>query len=726
MLEKRIGQNGPTQSTGLCSATCGLVALLLGVGASAAQAQNNTFDALLDLPLEELMNIKVVGVGTLTPTQRRHLPASITRISHRQIKESGARSLDDLLEIYVPGFQVWLKTNGNPMGLRGIISDRNTKMLMLVNGRLMNEHTSLGILSERYLSMLGDIQSIDVIRGPGSSVYGPGAIAGVISITTFNGTSFEGQQVQVKTGATEEFYSLEYKAGTHLEAGGDLFVYYGVDKYRGASSDDAEMQFSLDFTNSATGQNVTAYEKVPFDAGNYRESHREQLRHKLQVDYRHNDFATWVRYTKGGIARDLSLGSYSTLDPASLVDESFGYQQATVTADYTPKISDTFRIDSRISYDALDVEYGTRNYREDELMARLLGHWQLAPAHQLAAGIEYSQEYFGRKSPGYPDSEPFISTTLTNLNSGEWQTTMLSLLADYQWYFNERWTFFAGTRSDQHTYTDWMHSPRVAAVFSPTPADQYKLMLNRSVRRADDDNLREYYLITGLRDGRTETLDALEVSWEHQWAQTHNSLVSLFYNDYDLVGWDSSAQKINRIGTLQTLGLELEGHLKWDEHSLSILYSYVAELDFTLEQASTNQFISASPYGYGSDLANWAKHSLKLIYSVKFDSQWSGFSSLRAFAGLDGSQAMADYNLFENNNSVSSLPRTDGSGQAYEDRVFWDAGVRYQLESVSLGLHAYNILGWFDQDWNRRNAFGRSDQYRLEAPAWALSLNYDF
>lgn len=703
-----------------------MTALAVTVGSTASHGQPTQIDSLLKLPLEELMNISVTGVGSLTPTKRRHLPASVTRITHNQITASGARSLDDLLEIYVPGFQVWLKTNGNPMGLRGIISDRNTKMLLLVNGRLMNEHTSLGIISERYLSMLADIKSIEVIRGPGSSVYGPGAIAGVINITTFDGGSFEGQQAQVKAGAAEEFYSLEYKIGTQLEQGGSLFVYYGVDKYRGADGDDAEMQFSVDFTNSATGDNVTAYEQVPFNVSNYRESHREQLRHKLHVDYRQDDFATWVRYTKGGIARDLSLGSYSSLDPAELTDESFGYQQATVTADYTPQLSKTFRIDSRISYDALDVEYGTRNYREDELMMRLLGHWQPAAEHQLAGGVEYSKEYFGRKSPGYPNDEPFISNTLTNLNSGEWQTNMVSLLADYQWHYNDLWTFFAGTRADRHTYTEWMHSPRLAAVLTPTATDQYKFLLNRSVRRADDDNLREYYLITGMTDGRTETLNALELNWERQWAKTHSSLISLFYNDYDLVGWDSSAQQINRIGNLKTLGLELEAHLKFDAHTLSILYSYVAEQDFTLAQDGVNQFISASVYGYGNDLANWANHSLKLIYNVQINPHWSGFSSLRAFTGLDGSEAMADYNLIENNNSVSSLPRTDGSGQAYEDRLFWDAGVRYSLESAEVGLHAYNMLGWLDNDWNRRNAFGRSDQYRTEAPAFALSLTIDF
>ncbi len=254
----------------------------------------------------------------------------------------------------------------------------------------MNEHTSLGVISERYLSMLTDIKTIDVIRGPGSSTYGPGAIAGVINITTFNGTDFDGQQAYVRAGAIEEFYAAEYKLGTQFDSGGAFFLYYGVDKYRGASGDDAEMQFSLDFTNSSTGQQVNAYQPVPFEVSNYRESHREQLRHKLHMDYRHNDFSTWLRYTKGGSSRDLSLASYSSRDPDELTDESFGYQQATLTLDYNPELSQTVKLDGRISYNVLDIEYGTRNYREDEVMTRLLAHFQPYETHKLSGGFEYS------------------------------------------------------------------------------------------------------------------------------------------------------------------------------------------------------------------------------------------------------------------------------------------------------------------------------------------------
>ncbi|MBA55376.1 MAG: hypothetical protein CMK89_13055 [Pseudomonadales bacterium] len=689
-------------------------------------ADHKTSDDLFALPLEDLLSIKISGVGSLTETQWRKKPATVTRITRQDITRSGARSLDELLETYVPGFQVWLKTNGNPMGLRGIISDRNTKMLLLVNGRLMNEHTSLGIISERYLSMLGDIDSIDVTRGPGSNVYGPGAIAGVINIKTINGKHFDGQSAQIRAGAGEEFYSAEWKAGTLLDNGGSLFTYYGIDQYQGANHDDADMQFSLDFTNVVNGQTVPAYHSVPFGVTNYNGAHREQPRHKLYLELQQDDLTAWARYTKGGIKRDLSLSSYTNVDPATLLDESYGYQQGTITLNYQPQLNEHLRLDTRLSADVLDIEYGNRNYREDEWMGRLLLHWQPDQEHYLSGGIEYSLEHFGKKSLGYPDSAPFISNSLSSMDSGEWHTEMLSALADYQWHMSNTWTLFTGIRSDHHTYTDWMHSPRLALIYESDLDNQYRLLLNRSVRRADDDNLREYYLSTGRRDGRTETMNALEFAWEHQWSNRHRSLVSLFFNDYDLVGWDSSVMQINRIGTLKTLGLELEAHWQWQQSSLTLLYTYVAEKSFELDQADTGQFISASVYGYGNDLANWANHTLKLIYTRRLSTSWDCFTSLRFLTGLEGSEAMADYNRIENNNGVSSLPRTDGQGHAYQDRAYWTLGLNYHRNAIAFSLHGYNLLGLIDQDWNRRNVFGRSDQYRLEAPALAFRASYNF
>lgn len=148
------------------------------------------------MPLEQLMEIEVESSASLTKTTRRLTPATVTAITQEEIWSSGARYTDELLDIYIPNFQ-WIRHpwEYNHAGLRDIIFDRDLKYLLLVNGRVMNEHTHYGALSERDLPTMRDIHHIDVIRGPGSSLYGPGAISMVINIVTENAMSFQGSEV---------------------------------------------------------------------------------------------------------------------------------------------------------------------------------------------------------------------------------------------------------------------------------------------------------------------------------------------------------------------------------------------------------------------------------------------------------------------------------------------------------------------------------------------------
>src|SRR6202012_1731918 len=143
--------------------------------------------------LEQLMQVQVSS-DTLTMTERRLTPAAVTTIDHDQIQQANTRNLYDLLEIYTPDTYTALHQWEMPHTIiRGIFGDDKT--LMLVNGREMNERTHAGALAERDLVLQGDLDSVDVVRGPGSAVYGPGAVAGVINLTTLNGLTYQGTEI---------------------------------------------------------------------------------------------------------------------------------------------------------------------------------------------------------------------------------------------------------------------------------------------------------------------------------------------------------------------------------------------------------------------------------------------------------------------------------------------------------------------------------------------------
>ena len=89
------------------------------------------------------------------------------------IRKSGARSVLDLLEMYVPNMH-YLPHHWEPrhIGIRGIIGDREDKYLLLVNGKVMNEKTHLGAMSERDLPMLGDIRVDQKLDSDSASLCG--------------------------------------------------------------------------------------------------------------------------------------------------------------------------------------------------------------------------------------------------------------------------------------------------------------------------------------------------------------------------------------------------------------------------------------------------------------------------------------------------------------------------------------------------------------------------
>lgn len=158
----------------------GLLCLSLSVTASAQDDQELSLAALMDIKLQ---------TGSFLELDLQKSPVSMTIIDRTKVRVSGARNLSELLEVYVPGFQyMFNKWNGLLWGMRGVANDRNTKFIFLVNGHKMNTEARDGAFQETELGLLGDIERIEVLRGPSGLVYGSGAIAGIVNVVTRTGS----------------------------------------------------------------------------------------------------------------------------------------------------------------------------------------------------------------------------------------------------------------------------------------------------------------------------------------------------------------------------------------------------------------------------------------------------------------------------------------------------------------------------------------------------------
>jgi len=324
----------------------------------------------------------VTSGASLALTEADKTPASVTLITREMIAESGARKLDKLLDIYVPNL-IRLEVaggSGPKVGLRGIVGGRNHKTLLLVNGRVTNQRTIYGAVAERFLPLLGDIESIEVVRAPGSSVHGPGAINGVISIRTWGQSATDGLETRVQQGFVEGYSLGEVRFARTFGTDSRVAAYYGIDDYPGAAAEDAPMTFSKTKTLSNGGNLFVA--GAPIDSGivNHNQAFEGVLHHKAHVELRSSNAVLWARFVRGGINYLPARKVFENRQRFEGIMMGLQYQQITIQGEQPLDLGRTSRLQLRAGYDIDDVvkadvsaipgrEYAAA-FREDELSLR--------------------------------------------------------------------------------------------------------------------------------------------------------------------------------------------------------------------------------------------------------------------------------------------------------------------------------------------------------------------
>lgn len=145
----------------------------------------------LDLfKLEEQIKLFDLKIVTASKSEETfgEAPASVTVLTYRDIRSLGVTTLEELLN-YVPGFQATRDVEqgtAHRIGVRGRAKFNSEYVLFLINGQRINDMYTGGVtLLNRYITV-DNIKQIEVIRGPGSALYGSGAFLGVVNIITFS------------------------------------------------------------------------------------------------------------------------------------------------------------------------------------------------------------------------------------------------------------------------------------------------------------------------------------------------------------------------------------------------------------------------------------------------------------------------------------------------------------------------------------------------------------
>ncbi len=612
---------------------------------------------LLSLETDDLFNIEIRG-GTIIPQESNMLPVSITTITSRDIEITPARNIYDLIETFVPG-ALWMNHHDSPhIGIRGIITDRNYKYVLLVNGRYSNMKAHNGATSELENHDLTDIEEIQIIRGPGSVTYGPGAVAGIINIKT--------KDFRKKGLGADYSYLSEYNnhnLSLHYGSGNDTLgfsIFGSVSKTPGIKGIEAFRSHRINMIGYYTEEGNADL------VNDYMRDYNDQPQLKFFTEIRFlNEWKAWARYTGAGSTQfgvagkhypqtglnddgSPKLGDYKNIKQCN--DRHF-----TITLANEHDFGSNYKLSSMLSWDSEDVirreeyfmhhwafvpipedilrELGDINsirnkyyhFSEDELLARFILNKEYENGIDAAVGIEYSRNSWG---PGWgmdrtefrmgdqhniisgPDSKVYDTIVDPGLcrgvSDGEgywvgdgWSTNTLSFLAEVNIPVRTNLNLLLSSRVDKDSYSELLFSPRFALIYLPAENNYLKLILQQSQRMNTADQL----LIENFSGKKSdpETLNGMELIYLCNYNENLQFNISTFYNHLEVLSWFDDNRTTRLTGELSLAGIELETTYKYKGLIINLNHSYVKQVEWDMSDQIDKSGISYSDYNVQLD-----------------------------------------------------------------------------------------------------------------------------
>lgn len=661
---------------------------------------------------------------------------------------------------------------GPQLGIRGNIANRNFRYLLRVNGRLMNNKGHYGAKSELEQWNLDDIQKIEIVRGPGSVTYGPGAVAGVINITTHNAESAPGLRFSTRYMNQYDSKSLTVSHGYK----GDevsVYTYAGITRTPGDNS--RQFTGTNDQMAGYVGEDILM-DQEPLDYFSDFQD-QPQLKFHIDVEFREH-WRFWSRYTQQG---STWRGNETRTDFGGelLNQQSLRDRQWTNTLQYERDLREDLHISTMFSIDSFDVERRADannhpdpghaankrfNFSETEIYIESILNWQASEKTEIAFGMAYSYDRYG---PGWgddkkdmilgedgvivsgPDSNyPFSDKNGNGLFVGDgWDTNTISFFAEGNIKVNDHLRFLISARTDKNTYSGWLFSPRIALISEVKENHYLKLIAQQSQRMGTAGQL--YALDQAGNDPDTETVNSVELIYSGFEDKPLSYSIAGFWNGTEVIAWNQDSQASDPVGDLQVIGMELEVKYQKPFGTIGVNYSLINQLDWDLEDGVAGSGISYADYnqpldianatltGLGNDLNNWPNQSIKMYTRANFTEKLTAHVDARwmwDFQGaLDGLDALS--------NAVTGLPEEAAvdaaiakvyAAEAYDHDFRLDALLNYQFkENFSMQIFAQNLLSRNDSkrysyDTGNNKASPKRARFTEEPRTIGIGLSYEF
>jgi iron complex outermembrane receptor protein len=478
----------------------------------AAQSQQSVPDVTA-LSMEDLMNIQVTSVSKRTQ-KVADAAAAIFVITQEDLRRSGATSIPEALRL-VPGLEVArIDENKWAIGSRGFNGRFDNKLLVLIDGRSVYTPLSSGVYWNVQDVMLEDIDRIEVIRGPGATLWGANAVNGVINIITKKAKATQGGVVTAG-GGNEERGSVAARYGDKIGGDTSYRIYgkyfdWGPSQYAngGTANDGWEAQrggFRADYTPAGSNS-------FTLQGDIYHSGYNETLTVPSFAAPYSSTFPNTGAYSGGNI-----LGRWNHATEDSSMSLQMYYDNTTLS-------DNSLFVDHQNLFD-VDFQDG----------------FHLGDSQQMVWGLGY-RSIMDRNDPSFSVSLQPNQRTLNQFSA--FLQDEISLVHSLR--------LTVGSKFEHNAFTGFEFQPNVRLLWTMTPNQSIWTAVSRAVRTPalTEEGLRltseivppgipqnptpfpALVTVYGSNNFQSEDLLAYELGYRVQVTNTLSTDVATFYNRY--------------------------------------------------------------------------------------------------------------------------------------------------------------------------------------------------
>ena len=549
--------------------------LFICLSISPVLAQDYFDDADLFTEDDELLFQEIPSVYSASKYEQKvsKAPASISIVTADEIQKYGYRSFGEIISS-LKGFYNTNDRNYGYVGTRGfgLPSDYNTKLLLLIDGHRYNDNIfdsfdSLG----SFPIDIDNIERLEVVRGPSSSLYGTSAFFGTINIITKRGRDLEGTNFTASYGSNDSYktrlsYGNRFQNGLEVFLSGSFYDSQGDDRF-----------YSKEFDDPSTNNGV------------YDDNDETQTKNFLAT-ISYQDFTLQGAYVYSD--KDIPTASFGTTfnDPAASTNDRSAY----LDLKYDHTFDNQLNVISRLSYNYFryngDYPYvaATNNdfARGQSWRAELELTKTLWTDHRVTLGAEF-QDNFEQFQTNY-DLDVYVDSDET---SSRW-----AVFFQDEYSITDTLTLNVGVRYDNYSTFGETINPRGALIYTPFEKTAIKLLYGAAFRAPNAYELDYHDLsITTVPsdDLDAEELETLELVFEQYLNQNLRAELNFFYTSIDdvlaLVTRSDGLLQNQNTGKVESYGTEVQIEGKWESgYQGRISYSWQETKSKTTDTRLTN------------------------------------------------------------------------------------------------------------------------------------------